>query len=224
HDVPAQDVLAGAFELAAAFSYFPQGTTFVAVVDPGVGSSRLAIAAEAGGYRFVGPDNGIFSLVFRRHAPDRVVELSDPRFLLPNISRTFEGRDRFAPAAAWLSEGADLARMGPPIHEWVRLAIPEPHVLDDSIDGAVIKVDRFGNLITNIDRATLNLLAAPATRVEVAGTVIEGLIPSYAHAPAGQLCALVSSADFLEIACARGSAFSLLDAGVGAPVHVTAGA
>ncbi len=221
HDVPAQDVLAGAFELAAAFGYFPQGTTFVAVVDPGVGSSRLAIAAGAGGYRFVGPDNGIFSLVFRRHAPDRVVELTDARYVLANVSRTFEGRDRFAPAAAWLSEGADLGEMGPPVHEWVRLAIPEPRVFDTSIDGAVIKVDRFGNLITNIDQASVSVLATPALRIEIAGKVIQGLVPSYAHVPAGQLCALVNSADFLEVACARGSAADLLGACAGAPVRVT---
>ena len=104
HEIPAHDVLGGALELAAAYKYFPAGTVFVAVVDPGVGSSRRGIAAEAGDSRFVAPDNGLLTLVFRETPPKRVVELTERRYARPSVSRTFEGRDRFAPAAAWLAK------------------------------------------------------------------------------------------------------------------------
>src|SRR5919201_6572876 len=103
-DIP-HDVLAGALELAAAYKYFPNGTVFLVVVDPGVGSTRRGIAAESGEFRFVAPDNGVLTLVLDEHPPKKVVELSERRYARPTVSRTFEGRDRFAPAAAWLAKG-----------------------------------------------------------------------------------------------------------------------
>src|SRR6195256_6059025 len=112
HDVPPHDVLTGALELAAAYRYFPPGTIFLVVVDPGVGSARRGIAAEAGDYKFVAPDNGVLSAVFEEHPPKRVVELTERRYARPTVSRTFEGRDRFAPAAAWLAKGIDMAALG----------------------------------------------------------------------------------------------------------------
>src|SRR5213075_2625968 len=112
HEVPAHDVLAGALELAAAYKYFPVGTIFLAVVDPGVGSSRRGIAAEAGDYRFVAPDNGVLTAALRDVPPKRVVELTERRYARPTVSRTFEGRDRFAPAAAWLAKGIQLSALG----------------------------------------------------------------------------------------------------------------
>src|SRR6266705_1231540 len=115
HDIAPHDVLGGALELAAAYRYFPHGTIFLAVVDPGVGSTRYGIAADTGEYRFVAPDNGVLSVVFDQATPKRVVELSDRRYARPTISRTFEGRDRFAPAAAWLAKGVDLAGLGRPV-------------------------------------------------------------------------------------------------------------
>ena len=152
HDVEPQDVLGGALELAAAFKYFPAGTTFLAVVDPGVGSSRRGLAAEAGGYKFVAPDNGLLTMVFREAPPKRVVELTERRYARPTVSRTFEGRDRFAPAAAWLAKGIDLTALGRPLTAWHVLDIPEPTVAEGRIAGEVLRVDRFGNLVTNIDR------------------------------------------------------------------------
>src|SRR5512142_1293103 len=118
HDVPPHDILVGALELAAAYRYFPQGTIFVVVVDPGVGSARRGIAAEAGGYVFVAPDNGVLTLVFDEVTPSTVVELTDARFHRGTISRTFEGRDRFAPAAAWLATGVGLTTIGTRIDDW----------------------------------------------------------------------------------------------------------
>ena len=121
HEIQAHDVLGGALELAAAYKYFPAGTVFVAVVDPGVGSSRRGIAAEAGDSRFVAPDNGVLTLVFRETPPKRVVDLTERRYARPSVSRTFEGRDRFAPAAAWLAKGVELSALGRPVHDFMLL-------------------------------------------------------------------------------------------------------
>src|SRR5213592_46595 len=128
HEVPAHDVLAGALELAAAYKYFPAGTIFLAVVDPGVGSTRRGIAAEAGDYKFVAPDNGVLTAVLEEHPPRRAVELSERRYARPTVSRTFEGRDRFAPAAAWLAKGIELTALGRPAGSIQRLDIPKPRV------------------------------------------------------------------------------------------------
>src|SRR5437868_7348651 len=114
HEVPPHDVLAGALELAACYRYFPAGTIFLVVVDPGVGSARRGIAAEAGEYRFVAPDNGVLGLVFEEAAPKKIVELTERRYARPSVSRTFERRDRFAPAAAWIAKGIDLSALGRP--------------------------------------------------------------------------------------------------------------
>ncbi len=137
------------------YRYFPAGTVFLAVVDPGVGSARRGLAAEAGDYRFVAPDNGVLTEVLRETPPRRVVELSERRYARPTVTRTFEGRDRFAPAAAWLAKGTQLDRPRPhrdglssPRHPASR------SVTATALRGVVLTVDRFGNLVTNIDRKT----------------------------------------------------------------------
>src|SRR3954469_10523455 len=158
HDLPAHDVVAGALELAACYRYFPHGTIFLVVVDPGVGSTRRGIAAEAGDFRFVAPDNGVLSAVLDEHPAKRVVELTERRYARPTVSRTFEGRDRFAPAAAWLAKGTQFPALGRPVTEIHKLDIPLPEALADSISGVVLRVDRFGNLVTNIDRKTVERL------------------------------------------------------------------
>src|SRR5690349_4690720 len=162
HDVPPHDVMAGALELAAAYKYFPAGTIFLVVVDPGVGSARRGIAADTGEYKFVAPDNGVLTIVLDEHPPKRVVELTERRYARPTVSRTFEGRDRFAPAAAWLGKGVELVALGRPAGGLHRLDIPQPIVDGDRIEGQVLRVDRFGNLITNIDRRTFDRLAGGA--------------------------------------------------------------
>src|SRR6266542_6401934 len=127
HDVPAHDVLAGALELAASYRYFPAATVFLVVVDPGVGSTRRGIAADAGDYKFVAPDNGVLTIVLDEHPPKRVVELTERKYARPTVSRTFEGRDRFAPAAAWLAKGIELSALGRAAGTTVRLDVPPPH-------------------------------------------------------------------------------------------------
>jgi S-adenosyl-L-methionine hydrolase (adenosine-forming) len=156
HEIPPHDVMAGALELAAAYKYFPAGTVFVVVVDPGVGSARRPIAAEAGDYRFVAPDNGVLTLVFKETPPRRVVELTEPQYARPTVSRTFEGRDRFGPTAAWLANGIELPAFGRTLNDWQTLDIPEPIVTDAQMVAEVVRVDRFGNLVTNVDRRTFD--------------------------------------------------------------------
>jgi S-adenosyl-L-methionine hydrolase (adenosine-forming) len=222
HEIPAHDVAAGALELAAAYRYFPTGTVFLTVVDPGVGSTRRGIAADAGEYKFVAPDNGVLTVVLDEHPPRRVVELTERKYARPTVSRTFEGRDRFAPAAAWLAKGIELTAMGRPAGAIARLELPHPRVAENEIEGLVLHVDRFGNLITNIDRKTFEKLAATGTPLDlhVGSRQVSKVVSTYADAAAGDVCALFGSTDHLEIAANGASAAVELGLGRGAPVHI----
>jgi S-adenosylmethionine hydrolase len=225
HEVPPHDVLAGALELAASYRYFPVGTIFVAVVDPGVGSPRRGVAADTGDYKFVAPDNGVLSVIVEEHPPKRVVELSDRRYALPTVSRTFEGRDRFAPAAAWLAKGIDLGALGRGAGALHRLDVPKPTVESGSgnLLGEVLRLDRFGNLITNIDRRTFDAVVGPgghAVEIHAGPHQVQKLVSTYADAAAGEIVALFGSTDHLEIAANGASAAARLDLGRGASVRV----
>lgn len=220
HDVPAHDVLAAALELAAAYRYFPTGTVFLVVVDPGVGSARRGIAAEAGGYRFVAPDNGVLTAVLDDDPPTGVVELTERRYARPIVSRTFEGRDRFAPAAAWLATGVELAALGRSTGTTVRLDLPRPLVEEGRIVGAVVRIDRFGNLITNIDRQTVERAGGGSLDIRVGGCPVAKVVATYAEAAAGEICALFGSTDHLEIAVRGASAAEALALGRGTAVHI----
>jgi S-adenosylmethionine hydrolase len=221
HEIDPHDVLAGALELAACYKYFPAGTIFLVVVDPGVGSARRPIAAEAGGYRFVAPDNGVLTLVFREAPPKRVVELTERKYARPTVSRTFEGRDRFAPAAAWLAKGIELGALGRTLQSWTTIEVPAPVEADALLTAEVLRVDRFGNLITNLDRRTFERFAAGCAIEITAGTqAIEKVVATYAETPAGSLCALFGSSDHLEVAVNGGSAADRLQLARGARVTV----
>ncbi len=231
HAVPPQDVATGAFVLATGFAYFPPGTVHVAIVDPGVGSERRAIALEAGGYRWVAPDNGLLgfalaTLAAAGHAVGRweagwwectddarAVVLAEPRYWLPRVSRTFHGRDVFAPVAAHLARGVPLTALGPSTPRIRALRLPSPEPTPDGWRGQVIYVDRFGNLITNV---TAHELGDADWRVHVGDATIDGLSPSYAAMPG--LGAIVGSSGHLEIAAPRASAQAALRTGVGAAV------
>ena len=221
HDIPPHDVLAGAVELGASYRYFPAGTIFLVVVDPGVGSTRRSIAAEAGGHRFVAPDNGVLTLAFKETPPRRVVELTERRYARPIISRTFEGRDRFAPAAAWLAKGTDLSGLGRALTSWHTLAVPEPALGKDQIVGEVLRVDRFGSLVTNVDRRTFERFAGGGGIEIVVGTQAVGqVIATYADAEPGAVCALFGSSDHLEVAVNGGSAAERLSLARGARIRI----
>jgi S-adenosylmethionine hydrolase len=221
HEIPAHDVLAGALELAACYRFFPAGTIFLVVVDPGVGSSRRGIAADCGDYKFVAPDNGVLSAVFRQTPPRKVIELTERKYARATVSRTFEGRDRFAPAAGWLAKGIALVSMGKSISNYQVIDLPRAEVANDQIAGEVMRVDRFGNLITNIDRRTLEQFAdGKAIGITIGDREIARIVATYAEAPAGELCALFGSTDHLEIAVNSGDAAQVLGLSRGATARV----
>ena len=221
HEIPPHDVVAGALELAACYRYFPSGTVFLVVVDPGVGSTRRGIAAETSDYRFVAPDNGVLSGAFRETPPKRVVELTERKYARPTVSRTFEGRDRFAPAAAWLAKGIGLTSLGRAITDYHVLELQQPRVTETGLDGEVVRVDRFGNLITNIDHRTFDRVANQRPIVvSIGGREVPRIVATYAEAAPGDLCALFGSTDHLEIAINAGNAADTLNLGRGASVTV----
>lgn len=221
HDVLPHDVMDGALQLVAAARYFPVGTIFLAVVDPGVGSVRRGIAAEAGDFRFVAPDNGVLTAVLREWAPKKIVELTERRYARPTVSRTFEGRDRFAPAAGWLAKGIQLTALGRPAPDYQRLDLPAPRVEDSAVTGVVLRIDRFGNVVTNIDRRTFESAARSGTmEVTAGGHTVGRLVATYADIQPGEICALFGSTDHLELAANSESAADRLQLARGATVQV----
>lgn len=222
HEVEPGDVLGASLTLQAAYGYFPRGTIFLVVVDPGVGSGRRAVAVQAGGYRFVAPDNGVLTTVLEAHPAHTAVALTET-YQRAEVSRTFEGRDRFAPAAAWLARGVRLDALGPPVSALVRLDLPRPRCSPGAVTGCVIHVDRFGNLVTNVDRAALAIAAQPGetVTVSVGGQVIRRVVATYADVSEGELCALIGSRGLLEISERRGSAAERLGVGRNAVVVIS---
>ena len=226
HQLPRHDVAAGAYSLAAAYRAFPAGAVFLAVVDPGVGSARRAIALEAGGYRFVGPDNGIFTHVLAEHPGARVHEITNPRLMRPDVSPTFHARDVFAPVAAHLARGAALSEVGPPVRDPVVAAQEAVRRVGKSEwEATVVHVDGFGNLTTSLSGADLDgilesLDGDPTELVVVVEGVVLPLVRTYADVAEGEPCALMGSSGRLEIAVHRDSAARLLGAPKGAPVRL----
>jgi S-adenosyl-L-methionine hydrolase (adenosine-forming) len=224
HEIPPHDVMTAALELAASYRYFPPGTIFLVVVDPGVGSTRRGLAADTGEYRLVAPDNGVLTAVFREAPPKKVVDLTERRYARPTVSRTFEGRDRFAPAAAWLAKGIQLTALGRPVANYQRLDIPAPTVDAAALSGQVLHVDRFGNVVTNIDRRTFEKFAgegAPAgVQIEAGHETIGRLVVTYADIGPAEICALFGSTDHLELAANAESAAARLALARGATITV----
>jgi S-adenosylmethionine hydrolase len=220
HDIEPHDVTGAALELAAACRHFPAGTVFLVVVDPGVGSARRGLAATAGQHQFVAPDNGVLAPTLAALGEPRVVELASRKYTRPTVSRTFEGRERFGPAAAWLATGVSLTALGPGVTDWLGLRLPEPAVLDEVLEGEVMRVDRFGNLVTNIDRALFEcFVRAGGIDLEVGGHPVEAVVQTYAEAGPDVVVALFGSAETLEVALNGGSAAARLQLARGAPVR-----
>jgi S-adenosyl-L-methionine hydrolase (adenosine-forming) len=221
HEIPPHDVLTAAIELAASYRYFPVGTIFLVVVDPGVGSTRRGLVADTGDYRFVAPDNGVLSLVLHESRPRKVVDLTERRYARPTVSKTFEGRDRFAPAAGWLAKGIELTAMGRPVSQWHVLEVPQPKASPQRLTGEVLHVDRFGNLVSNIDRKRFEQFRQDGgVQIAIDGQVVAHLVTTYAEAPTGTVCALFGSTDHLEVALNGGSAAQSLGLGRGAQVRI----
>jgi S-adenosyl-L-methionine hydrolase (adenosine-forming) len=221
HEVPPQDTISGAFLLAEAAPYFPPGTIHLAVVDPGVGTLRRALAAKARDQFWVGPDNGLFHLVFQEGPPPDLVCLENPAYFRESVSRTFQGRDIFAPVAAHLSLGTPLEAFGPPLTDPISFPWPQPEFSPSAVRGEIVHIDGFGNLVTNIRGGELLNWLAERPHVVILGSLtIPGLTRTYGEAAAGEFLALVGSHGYLEIACAQGNAARRLTVGRGRAVSV----
>lgn len=220
HHIDPQDIVQGGFILAAAAPYFPAGTVHVAVVDPGVGGMRRILALECGGQRFVVPDNGLIERVLADQSPIAAVSVENQRYFLKRVSHTFHGRDIFAPVAAHLAAGLPLTELGLPVdrESIVSGVVPQCRFsTQNCLEGMVVAVDRFGNLMTNIDAATIDRLAQRVAGkkmiVELADKQIGGIVASYDHVARHTPLALIGSRGLLEISVNCGNARQALDAG-----------
>src|SRR5271166_5173478 len=224
HAVTSYDVLDGAWTIAQAYRFFPTRTVHVVVVDPGVGSGRRPIIVETDDYVFVAPDNGVLSLVEAREPKFSVRHITAERYFLQPVSQTFHGRDIFAPVAGWLSKGVAPAEFGPEISDYVRLPLRKvEHVGANSLRGVVLKVDKFGNLITNISEQNAPaLFASPPPRFSllIARQTIMRVCRSYADGGKDELFLIVGSSGYLEIAASKASAAEKLGTGAGTQVEV----
>ena len=212
HEVPPQAITTGAFLLKSAIEYFPKGTIHLAVVDPGVGSFRKAIAVQSHGHTFVGPDNGLFSAALKDWGIDRVVELTEKKFHLKNPSSTFHGRDIFAPVAGFLAKGTPFAKLGEKTNHWVWREIPKPFKASAGWTGEVMWIDRFGNLITNFQKQHLS----KPFRLKIGKTVVLNLANHYAEAKRGTVIGILGSSGNLEISVNGGNAAQKLGVAIGA--------
>ena len=226
HEVGPGDITTAAQMVLETFPWFPEGTIHVAVVDPGVGTGRRPIVLAARSHFFVGPDNGIFWPIIDLDQHCEIVHITNTGFFLPHVSRTFHGRDIFAPVAAHLARGADPVEVGEAVNDPVRLSIPRPSRKGQALHGHVIRVDRFGNLITDIHRRKIEEFGEGGPLlVRVGGVVIGGVLETYADAGKGELLCLFGSSGYLEIAVNLGRASDRLGASgesvIGSEVIVT---
>jgi S-adenosylmethionine hydrolase len=222
HSVPPQDVRAGAWTWEEITPFFSRGSIHVGVVDPGVGTSRRLICAVLDGSIFLAPDNGLLSRLARRTAPTTIVALTEPEYWLPQVSRTFHGRDVLAPVAARLSLGLDVGLLGPPVERLVEISWPEVLVMPGKIQGAVRSIDSFGNLVTDIPAAKLADVPTDPERIRVRCDEHEtqGLFKTYAEQPPMTLLALIGSSGYLELAIVEENASMMLGIRTGTPVTV----
>jgi len=207
HHIGTGSVSQAALLIRETFPYFPQGTVHLAVVDPGVGSSRRLIALQAAAHLFVGPDNGLFWPVFRDFKGSNAVHLTQSSYFLPSITPTFHGREIFAPVAAHLSLGLPLDSLGPAVQDLTKLTIPRPYIKGGVLYGQIIRTDHFGNLVTNISGKELtDFLESGPPRIESGKLVIRKLSRIYADCEEGEPLALINSSGMLELAVNLGRA------------------
>lgn len=221
HGIPAHDVMAAALVLRYSVRYFPRGTIHVVVVDPGVGSARRPLLVEFEGNYFIGPDNGVLSLVMEGKERPRIFCLSNPCYQLEPTSSTFHGRDIFAPTAAYLSLPVAPEQFGEMTDQFARLFWPTVLKTETTLTGEIVYIDGFGNLFTNIDAADLEKRSGECLRISVRDLSILGLAANYAAVEPGAYVALINSWDLLEIAVFQGSAQQRSRAMIGDKVQVT---
>ena len=226
HAVEAFDVLDGAIAISEAYSYFPAGTVHLVVVDPGVGTSRRPIIASSDRYHFVAPDNGVLSIVYAKEQPIHVRHITSDLYFRRPVSHTFHGRDVFAPVAAHLAKMVDADKFGDAIEDYVKFAAPKPKPAgENKLRAVVLKVDRFGNLITNITPEDIPALFSGKTEFKllVGSEEIREIRSAYAEGAPGEVFGILGSMGYLEIVANRAAAAELTGVGKGGEVSVLLG-
>jgi S-adenosyl-L-methionine hydrolase (adenosine-forming) len=221
HEVQPFEVADGGFTIAQACRYFPRRSIHVVVVDPGVGSTRRPLVAEAGGQYFIAPDNGVLSMVLAGEKA-KVRQITNERYFLKPVSRTFHGRDVFAPVAAHLAAGIPPAKFGPRIEDYLRLTFDKPvRTGKRSWTGSILKVDRFGNLITNLHIDEFPDVSTRPFELNAGLQVVRRMALTFSECEPGELFVVVGSSGYLEVATNQGSAAKSLGCGAGSPVELT---
>jgi len=225
HEIKKFDVRMGAFILASAAPYFPPGTIHVAVVDPGVGTKRRPLIVETLHALYVGPDNGILMLAVQKDGIGHVHNITNRRYMLPEISRTFHGRDIFSCAAAHLARGVPPSEFGPEIHDYVFPTFARPSLEGDKLLGEIVHTDDFGNLVTNIfteDLKKVNLKDGDVFHLKLGDKTLRlRLCSAYGEVPKQEPLAIIGSSGFLEVAVNQGSASETFQIGTGDPVSIS---
>jgi S-adenosyl-L-methionine hydrolase (adenosine-forming) len=225
HGIAAQNIVAAGYALKAAYRYFPKGSIHVAVVDPGVGTARNIVALRCAGYLFLAPDNGLLAPILEEQVPEEGYRVENESLFLHPVSPTFHGRDVFAPVAAHLSQGLPLNEVGRPLdfEKLQPLRVRGPRFDKCGVlEGEIVDVDRFGNLITNISSQYLYMLGSDKLDVILGDRIITGVTQTYAQGSAGEILAIVGSRNCLEIAVNSDSASKRLNLTHGAAVRIKA--
>ena len=220
HNVAPFDLLDAALAIGSAYSYFPPRTIHVVVVDPGVGTERRPLLVTAENQYFVAPDNGVLSVIYEREQNVVARNVTAAHYFLQPISKTFHGRDIFAPIAAWLSKGWQTASMGEEITDHKKFALPKPKTTDGVVKGIVMRIDAFGNLITNfrVEDLPESALTSGDVKFQVGNQAVSRMVPTFASGNAGEPVAYVGSAGYVEIAVNKGNASRTLSIGRGTPI------
>jgi S-adenosylmethionine hydrolase len=224
HSVQPFDILDGALTIAQAYHYYPERTIHMVVVDPGVGSARRPIIANTGVYTFIAPDNGVLSLMYAREERLSVRHITAEHYFLQPLSNTFHGRDVFAPSAGYRAKGVECEKFGEEITDFVRFNAPKPKATDArTLRGVILKVDRFGNLVTNITPTDVPWMfqpEPPAFKIVIGKQEITSVKMNYAEGTPGEVFAILGSMGYLEIAANRAAAVQITGAGKGSEVNV----
>jgi S-adenosylmethionine hydrolase len=220
HQVNQFDLLDGALAIGSCYSYFPARTIHVVVVDPGVGTERRPLLVSAGGQYFVAPDNGVLSVIYAREHDVVVRHANVAHYFLQPLSKTFHGRDVFAPVAAWLAKGAQIASMGDEITDYKKFALPRPKASNGFVKGVIMRVDAFGNLMTNFRAEDLPAEALSGGKVnfQVGNHAVSRMVETFALGAKSEPVAFVGSSGYVEIAVNKGNAAQALAIGRGAAV------
>ncbi len=225
HHVAPFDLLDGALTIGAAYRYFPPRTVHLVVIDPGVGTQRRPILVTADQHYFVAPDNGVLSVIYEREPAVTVRHITAEHYFLSPVSNTFHGRDVFAPVAAWVAKTSQTEAMGEEISDYVRFALPRPKAAGSALKGVVLRVDTFGNLMTNFTAEDLAAATGADGKLslQVGGKRVEKLAQTFANGASGEPVAIIGSSGFLEIAVNKGQAARVLGVNRGAEVVLEIG-